>query len=160
LQNRKIVGDSVRKLAYGIIERNLSVLQATIVRMIDRKIFCKSGPWRCCSISNRCDGATVRVQLPASADNVTLLKFSAERRAAVAPGGRRCRSIFHARRAHSSKRATVCIYFIFSHLSQFLITLQIFLVQLFSVVAVLCSFIICLLSKSLLLRSRQGSGVL
>jgi len=41
----------------------------------------------------------------ASADNVTLLVFAAERRAAAAPGGRRYRSSFPARRAHSSKRA-------------------------------------------------------
>jgi len=41
------------------------------------------------------------------ADSVTLLAFAAERRAAVAPGGRRDRSTSPARRAHSSKPATV-----------------------------------------------------
>ena len=45
----------------------------------------------------------VYVQLPTSADNATLLALAAECRAAAAPGGRRCRSISPARRAHSSK---------------------------------------------------------
>ena len=43
----------------------------------------------------------VCVQLPTSADSVTLLAFAAERRAAV----RRCRSISPAWRAHDSKPA-------------------------------------------------------
>ena len=48
VQNRNIVGDSIRKSAYDIPERNLSTFQVTIVsrsydnRMINRKIFCKS----------------------------------------------------------------------------------------------------------------------
>jgi len=55
----------------------------------------------------------VCVQLPTSADSVTLLAFAAERRAAVrraaaAPGGRHDRSISPARRAHSSKPAARC----------------------------------------------------
>ena len=47
----------------------------------------------------------VCVKLPTSADNVTLLAFAAERRAAAAPDGRRNRSISAAHRAHSSKLA-------------------------------------------------------
>ena len=46
------------------------------------------------------------VQLPASADNVTLLAFAAARRAAAATGSRRYRSISSGRRAHSSKPQT------------------------------------------------------
>ena len=50
LQNHKIVGDSVCIFAYDIPGRNRSTLQVTVVRrsydnlMINRKIFCKSGP--------------------------------------------------------------------------------------------------------------------
>jgi len=54
VQNRNIVGDSVRKLAYDVPERNFSTFEITVVsrsydktydnRMINRKIFCKSGP--------------------------------------------------------------------------------------------------------------------
>jgi len=54
VQNRNIVRDSVRKLAYGIPERKFqhvlihyrkSILRQTYDnRMINRKIFCKSGP--------------------------------------------------------------------------------------------------------------------
>ena len=54
VQNRNIVGDSVRRLAYDIPERNFStflshyrksILRQTYDnRMINRKIFCKSGP--------------------------------------------------------------------------------------------------------------------
>jgi len=40
-----------------------------------------------------------------STDNVTLLAFAAERRAAAVPGGPHCPSIYPARRAHSSKPA-------------------------------------------------------
>jgi len=51
LQNRKIVYDSVHKLTYNILKRNLCTQKVTIASrsydklMIDRKIFCKLGPW-------------------------------------------------------------------------------------------------------------------
>jgi len=50
------------------------------------------------------------VQLPAFADNVTLLALAAERRAAVrcAAGGHGCQSISSTGRAHSSKPAACC----------------------------------------------------
>ena len=50
-QNRNIIGDSVCKIAYDIPERNFSTFSVSIVsrsydnRMINRKVFCKSGPW-------------------------------------------------------------------------------------------------------------------
>jgi len=47
----------------------------------------------------------VCLQLPTSADIVTLLAFAAERRAAAAPADRRDQSVSPARRAHSSKPA-------------------------------------------------------
>jgi len=55
----------------------------------------------------------VGVQLPTPAGNVTLLAFAVERlvvvcRAALAPHGRRYRSISPARRAHSSKPTARC----------------------------------------------------
>ena len=56
------------------------------------------------------DSQQVCVYIPTSADNVTLLAYTAQCRAAVrlaaaAPGGRRYRSISPARRVHSSKPA-------------------------------------------------------
>jgi len=54
VQNRNIVGDGVRKLAYDIPEKfqhvlshyRKSILRRTYDnRMINRKIFCESGPW-------------------------------------------------------------------------------------------------------------------
>jgi len=49
-QNCNIIGDSVCKIAYDIPERNFSTFSVSIVsrsydnRMINRKVFCKSGP--------------------------------------------------------------------------------------------------------------------